>query len=315
MKSVLPILAAVIAICIPNVYAASPYSSNIELLAGVNPGAYVSLTAGNCEAFNAAGHVVCSKTKFDPSPTLIGDSASCIKLSSSTLDSTDWDIYYEFLASSSSDFSYIRYNYFSILQSCNYDVDVSVKTDGAWSSDTWESAEGPAIIEMSCIAESKADCVGTSDSVQAIRACKIPATESCLAATSSTPTSAFSNSAGVSGSWYDPKFSGSGFNIQMAAPGLLLYYYGWDKNNNRLWLTSDVGPTQISQGTEITLTMNETSGGTFLDPAAPSTNSKWGTLILNFSSCNAATATLSGNDGSETLNLRLLAGVTNLPGC
>jgi parallel beta-helix repeat protein len=125
----------------------------------------------------------------------------------------------------------------------------------------------------------------------------------------------------VTGAWYDPVYTGSGFNMVMTAQGLLSYYYGWDKNGHRLWLVADTGPKQIAAGTSATLNMIETNGGTFLAPAKPGappngTNSTWGTLQLNFSSCKNATATLTGNDGTVTLNMVMLVGVLNMPpGC
>jgi hypothetical protein len=120
----------------------------------------------------------------------------------------------------------------------------------------------------------------------------------------------------VTGAWYDPAYSGSGFNALMTLQGLTLFYYGWDKNYHPLWLMSETGPTQITPGTPITMKMYETNGGSFLTPANSSTLTQWGTLQLDFSSCTKAAATLSGNDGTVNLDLMLLAGVLNLPpGC
>ena len=122
---------------------------------------------------------------------------------------------------------------------------------------------------------------------------------------------------GVTGMWYDPAYEGSGFNVLMSGSGLIFYYYGWDNNHNRLWLFSDIGPAQITSGTAITLAMHETNGGSFPTPAPSSTGTPWGTLKINFSSCNAATATLSGADGDTTLDLQKLAGIGGnlIPGC
>jgi hypothetical protein len=124
------------------------------------------------------------------------------------------------------------------------------------------------------------------------------------------------STASVTGDWYDPAYNGSGFNMLMTTQGLSLYYYGWDSGGRRLWLVSDIVPAQNAAGAAITLPMHETNGGYFLAPANPSTLTQWGTVQLNFSSCTAATATLSGNDGAVDLNLQMLAGVLNLPpGC
>ncbi len=117
----------------------------------------------------------------------------------------------------------------------------------------------------------------------------------------------------ITGTWYDPAVSGSGFTFQMSGYGLLVTYYGWDAAGNRLWLTSDIGPSSLIPGDPVTLNMSYTTGGTFSNPhnnVAP-----WGTLVLNFKSCRVATATLSGKDGTANLNLLSLAATVGLPGC
>jgi hypothetical protein len=118
---------------------------------------------------------------------------------------------------------------------------------------------------------------------------------------------------GANGVWYDPAYTGSGFNFLMSNAGLIVTYYGWDATHNRLWLTSDLGPVTITPGLPFTLNMNQTAGGSFATPAPPSTNSVWGTVMLNFTSCTAAKATLSGKDGTVDLNLRQLARPSGLP--
>jgi hypothetical protein len=117
----------------------------------------------------------------------------------------------------------------------------------------------------------------------------------------------------ITGTWYDPALSGSGFTFQMSGYGLLVTYYGWDAAGNRLWLTSDIGPSSLIPGEPVTLNMSYTTGGTFSNPhnnVVP-----WGTLVLNFKSCRVATATLSGKDGTANLNLLSLAPTVGLPGC
>ena len=118
----------------------------------------------------------------------------------------------------------------------------------------------------------------------------------------------------VNGFWYDPTASGSGFNFEIAcAVGLLVTYYGWDASGNRLWLTSDFGPSSITPNVPITLNMSSTNGGTF---TAPQHNQvAWGTLVLKFSDCRSATATLSGKDGTLNLNLAHLTTISGAPGC
>jgi hypothetical protein len=133
-----------------------------------------------------------------------------------------------------------------------------------------------------------------------------------------------SSTSSVTGAWYDPTYDGSGFNLLMSDSGLLLYYYGWDKAGNRLWLSAlsgDTTPGKIVAGTPIAFNLVETNGGTFNAPALPGTQTPWGTLQLNFSSdssgnCDKATATLDGKDGKVTLDMGMLVGVLNMPpGC
>jgi hypothetical protein len=65
--------------------------------------------------------------------------------------------------------------------------------------------------------------------------------------------------------------------------------------------------------------MSETNGGSFYAPAKSTTQSQWGTLQLDFSSCTKATGTLTSTDNSSSVtftNLIMLAGVMNTPpGC
>jgi hypothetical protein len=116
----------------------------------------------------------------------------------------------------------------------------------------------------------------------------------------------------ITGMWYDPAYSGSGFNALMTNSGLVFYYYGWDRNGQRLWLATDVGPSVIVTGTRLELPMYASNGGHFLDPTAL-TAPPWGTLSITFLSASTATATLSGNDGNVDLALQMLAATTNPP--
>jgi len=168
---------------------------------------------------------------------------------------------------------------------------------------------------MDCIAPTKGDCAGYYDKLQAIKVCWSPATDACknLLTSASGGGSIISTPQSVTGLWYDQKYSGSGFNFQMSGSGLLVTYFGWDATGNRMWLISDIGPASITPGTSIALNMSYTVGGTFNNPMHNA--AQWGNLILNFSNCHAATATLSGKDGTQYLNLQQLSGVVGLPSC
>lgn len=115
------------------------------------------------------------------------------------------------------------------------------------------------------------------------------------------------------GLWYDPSFTGTGFNILPSGAGLLVTYYGVDANGKSLWLNSDIGPTTIKIGSSITLNMSYSNSGTFQAPLRNSVH--WGQLTLDFTSCTKATATLTGTDGTISENLSILATAYGMPGC
>lgn len=112
---------------------------------------------------------------------------------------------------------------------------------------------------------------------------------------------------GLIGAWYEPASSGQGFELQwLEGDVLLVFFYGHRDNGANLFLTGTRGG-RIDYGQTITIAMTETSGGRFnaFNPASI-LRQPWGTLQLNFNSCTAATATLSGTDGSKTLQLQRL---------
>lgn len=121
------------------------------------------------------------------------------------------------------------------------------------------------------------------------------------------------NPSGVSGLWYDPVYSGSGFDFKILESGLLVTYFGWDAAGNRLWLMSDIGPKVLEWNTPVVINMNYTVGGVFTNPQDNVV--QWGSLTLNFSTCEAAIASLAGKDGVQNLSLRLLAGIAGQSGC
>lgn len=116
------------------------------------------------------------------------------------------------------------------------------------------------------------------------------------------------------GLWYDPSFTGTGFNIlPSSAVGLIVTYYGVNASGGPLWLISDFGPKTITIGSTVTLNMSYSSAGTFQAPLRVPTS--WGTLALTFTSCTKATATLSGTDGTISENITLLTGVIGMLDC
>ena len=113
------------------------------------------------------------------------------------------------------------------------------------------------------------------------------------------------------GLWYDPALDGEGFNIVTTAGGTIVYFYGSDNRGNRVWLISSLIPGVIEAGKAIEVLMFESTGGVFPTPVMSSRGlAAWGTLVLQFSGCEAGQSTLSGVDGSKVSQLTKLAGVS-----
>lgn len=127
-----------------------------------------------------------------------------------------------------------------------------------------------------------------------------------------------SGMSGVTGTWYDPAYTGSGFNVVEAMNGLFVYFYGYKAGGDgqAQWLVSEVGPKSVVKGQAITLKVyaaKEGNGANFMTkPASGSGVSEWGKLTLTFNSCSAGTMVLNGNDGQITHNVVKLANVKNL---
>ncbi|HKJ18566.1 MAG TPA: peptidoglycan DD-metalloendopeptidase family protein [Xanthomonadales bacterium] len=112
------------------------------------------------------------------------------------------------------------------------------------------------------------------------------------------------------GLFFDPGKDGEGYNFVTTASGTIIYFYGSDKFGNRLWLISDLIPGSFRPGSNIEVTMFESTGGTFGSPVPSARGlSVWGTLVVRFSDCDNAVATLNGVDGNKVSNLIKLAGV------
>ncbi|HFD12938.1 MAG TPA: hypothetical protein ENJ32_10790 [Crenotrichaceae bacterium] len=117
---------------------------------------------------------------------------------------------------------------------------------------------------------------------------------------------------GLSGLWFDPMLEGEGYNVINAANGMIVYYYGYSAGGQRLWLLSDLYTQAVEFGKDIELGVAEFKGGTFLLPlGSQMASSGWGTLTINFLSCDKATFTLVGVDGNKTSQVVKLAGIVN----
>ncbi len=121
----------------------------------------------------------------------------------------------------------------------------------------------------------------------------------------------------VSGSWYDPIYNGSGYNVVQTPAGFLLYYYGYKANTNgeALWLISSLGPKTINKGEMFTLDMFSgfVGNGGSLTTKPNTVNSGtivWGSAEVVFDTCNSGVIKLTNNNGiNVTHNISLIAGI------
>jgi len=114
---------------------------------------------------------------------------------------------------------------------------------------------------------------------------------------------------GLTGSWYDPRTSGQGFAVhKIDSLTGVVYFYGFDDVGMPLWLIG-VWEGPINFGSEISLQMNQVTGGTF-EVVEPDQiiETPWGSLRIRFDDCATAWAELSGEDGTHEFDLILLAG-------
>ena len=122
------------------------------------------------------------------------------------------------------------------------------------------------------------------------------------------------NPQAISGEWYDPAFNGSGFNFLVASNGFFAHYYGRTTAGEMLWLVTTEVPTgTLKTNTKYTLVFGNTTSGTYAKPTPDVGH--WGQLDITFTTCTTATATLTGKDGVQTLNLQRLAAIAGVAGC
>ncbi len=124
---------------------------------------------------------------------------------------------------------------------------------------------------------------------------------------------------GLSGTWYDPAYDGSGFNLVQLSNSLLVYYYGYKKNGNGTaqWLLSDIIPGTVAAGETYTATMyagTPGNGGSLTNkPTAPGSGvSIWGQVEITLENCNKGSVRLTGADGMVTHNIVPLAKIAGL---
>lgn len=117
-------------------------------------------------------------------------------------------------------------------------------------------------------------------------------------------------SAGLTGSWYDPATSGQGLVLHpMNDQQMIVSFYGYTNDSERLWLIGAFNG-EIIKGEPLVIDVITASGGNFGDFIPEDiTETRWGTLTINFGDCSNATATLDGVDGHQTMNMVKLAGL------
>ncbi len=115
---------------------------------------------------------------------------------------------------------------------------------------------------------------------------------------------------GIAGLWYDPSLDGEGFNVITTPAGIVVFFYGYTSEGQRLWLVSEASAGEFSFGQQLELQMYEGTGGTFEEPAPSAVAlSKWGTLNIEITSCDSGLFDLDGIDGVKTTQQVKLAGI------
>lgn len=114
---------------------------------------------------------------------------------------------------------------------------------------------------------------------------------------------------GLAGTWYEPQTSGQGLQLQWLEGGTLLFvFFGHRDAQTNLFLigTRNGRP---DYGQDVSFNLSETSNAGFggFDPATVVIE-PWGNAVLRFSTCDRATLTMTGVDGTQTLALERLTG-------
>jgi hypothetical protein len=118
------------------------------------------------------------------------------------------------------------------------------------------------------------------------------------------------------GLWYDPLLDGLGFNLIKSEDGLVVLYYGYTNDGERLWLISDQEKQTFNIGETYVFKMHEGSddnGASFnVKPVNGSGIAEWGTVSIRFDNCSTGTIIVNGNDGFQEFNVVKLVGIEGL---
>lgn len=126
----------------------------------------------------------------------------------------------------------------------------------------------------------------------------------------------------ISGTWYDPAYDGSGFNVAEFSNGLFVYFYGYKSSGDGVaqWLITESGiPTPIEKGKPYSVKLVSGfvgNGASFTTkPTSKSSGTEaWGEMTLTFNSCATGIAVLKKRDGQLTIthNIIRLASLSGL---
>ncbi len=130
-----------------------------------------------------------------------------------------------------------------------------------------------------------------------------------------TQSAASSDYADLSGAWYDPATDGQGWNFIASPYGLFGYFYGYTSSGEPLWLMVENLVSDVSAGQTITFELLSGFGGDFGNPVSPADLQVWGEADVTFHNCREATVELSGEDGSQTQNIEMLAATEGAESC
>ena len=117
----------------------------------------------------------------------------------------------------------------------------------------------------------------------------------------------------LAGAWFDFSTEGEGFNLVVTPIGSVVYYYGFDKNGDRLWFISGLMQDTLEVGKAVTTDLFKATAGTF-DQPVPSDQAlaNWGKLTLVAVDCGHLTYTMNSMEGDKISNTVKAAGVVGL---
>lgn len=117
----------------------------------------------------------------------------------------------------------------------------------------------------------------------------------------------------LAGAWFDRNAEGEGYNIIVTPVGTVIYYYGFDKAGERLWLISGLIEETLRAGQQVETDVFKATAGTFSAPV-PSDQalSRWGSLSLDVVDCTHFNITMDTTEGDKISTTVKIAGVVGL---